>query len=134
MLTALYVPHMLGICLGRDAMNHDLHTHTTWSDGSHSISTQIYIARAFQLDAIAFTDHVFPGQTLANINSIEIYLGAIEKNRKYIDDLILLKGIELMALDTVGTLLHIRLIRGTPNLPYCPKIIPKNFLVNSHQK
>ena len=86
-------------------MNHDLHTHSTWSDGKHEISTQIYLARAFQLDGIAFTDHMFPGQKLAAAGSLEAYTNVIEESRKHVDDLVILKGIELMVLDTTGSIL-----------------------------
>ena len=86
-------------------MNHDLHTHTTWSDGKHEIPTQIHLARAFQLGGIAFTDHLFPGQKLTAAGAMEAYTNEIEKSRKNVDDLVILKGVELMVLDTTGSVL-----------------------------
>ncbi len=38
-------------------MNHDLHTHTVWSDGAHPIPLHILESRAFELDAMAITNH-----------------------------------------------------------------------------
>ncbi len=43
-------------------LNHDLHTHTTLlRRRTHPIPLHVLEARAFELDAIAITDHYTPG-------------------------------------------------------------------------
>jgi len=84
---------------------HDLHTHTTWSDGGHSIPLQVLIARTMELEAIAFTDHHTPGSQLAGSDeAFAAYLAEIEEARKGLDDLVVLKGVEAAALDAQGTI------------------------------
>jgi len=45
-------------------VNHDLHTHTIYSDGASSIPLHVLEARAFDLDAVAITDHYTPGSKI----------------------------------------------------------------------
>ena len=86
-------------------IRHDLHTHTTYSDGGHAIDLQVLIARAMELDAIAFTDHHPVGDTgLAVADTFRAYLEEIESARDGLDDLIVLKGAEAAALDSKGTM------------------------------
>ncbi len=35
-------------------LNHDLHTHTVFSDGAHSVALHVLEARAFELEAVMF--------------------------------------------------------------------------------
>lgn len=84
-------------------IRHDLHTHTTYSDGGHSIDLQVLIARAMELDAIAFTDHHPAGENGLGVEeTFRAYLHEIESARDGLDDLIVLKGVEAAALDTEG--------------------------------
>ena len=83
--------------------NHDLHTHTVWSDGAHPIPLHVLEARAFELDAIAITDHYTPGSRIAKSEAeFDAYLAEIERVRSGQDDVIVLKGAEAAALDTAG--------------------------------
>lgn len=82
----------------------DLHTHTTYSDGSHSVPLQVLIAQALELEAIAFTDHFFPGSGLgASDEVLDAYCREIDAARPDADELIVLTGAEAQALDTDGT-------------------------------
>jgi len=84
-------------------VNHDLHTHTVHSDGAHPIPLHILEARAFELDAIAITDHYTPGSTLqASEAAFDQYLAEIDRERSKQEDVIVLKGAEATALDTAG--------------------------------
>jgi len=84
-------------------INHDLHTHTPYSDGSHSVPLQILIARALELDAIAFTDHYFQGRGIGESDeAFAAYRREIEDSREGLDDLIVLTGAEAQALDVTG--------------------------------
>ena len=84
-------------------VNHDLHTHTLYSDGAHPIPLHITEARAFELDAIAITDHYTPGSQLAKSEEMfERYLAEIERERSAQQDVRVLKGAEATALDTSG--------------------------------
>jgi len=87
------------------AVNHDLHSHTVFSDGAHSIPLHILEARAFELEAIAITDHYTPGSKLAGSEAeFHRYLEEIERERSRQNDVIVLKGAEATALDTAGTI------------------------------
>lgn len=84
-------------------VNHDLHTHTLYSDGAHPIPLHILEARAFELEAIAITDHYTPGSKLAaSDNEFERYLAEIERERSGQQDVIVLKGVEAQVLDATG--------------------------------
>lgn len=84
-------------------VNHDLHTHTLFSDGAHPIPLHILEARAFELEAIAITDHYTPGSKLAASEAeFERYLAEIQRERSAQQDLIVLKGAEATALDATG--------------------------------
>jgi len=84
---------------------HDLHTHTTYSDGGHSLALSVFMARANELDAIAFTDHYNAHSKLALSDDVFAeYLSEIERERSVIDDMIVLKGAEAVALNTRGGL------------------------------
>src|SRR4030043_83593 len=63
-------------------VNHDLHTHTVYSDGAHPIPLHILEARAFELDAVAITDHYTPGSKIAESQEeFARYLAEIERGR-----------------------------------------------------
>ncbi|KPK39857.1 MAG: hypothetical protein AMJ65_11090 [Phycisphaerae bacterium SG8_4] len=84
-------------------LNHDLHTHTVFSDGAHSIALHILEARAFELEAVAVTDHYAPaGRISKSEEQFDLYLAEIERARSGQDDVIVLKGVEASALDTTG--------------------------------
>jgi len=84
-------------------LNHDLHTHTIFSDGAHPISLHILEARAFELDAVAITDHYAPGGKISESDAeFDRYLAEIERERSGQQDVIVLKGAEATALDATG--------------------------------
>lgn len=84
-------------------INHDLHTHTVYSDGAHSIRLHILEARAFELEAVAITDHFTPGHKIYDSEEhFDRYLAEIDRERSSQNDVIVLKGAEATALDTSG--------------------------------
>ena len=84
-------------------LNHDLHTHTVFSDGAHPIPLHILEARAFELDAVAITDHYAPGGKISESDAeFDRYLAEIERERSGQQDVIVLKGAEATALDATG--------------------------------
>jgi histidinol phosphatase-like PHP family hydrolase len=84
-------------------IHHDLHTHTIWSDGASTIPLHILEARAFELDAIAITDHYTPGNKIFESQAdFDRYLAEIEKERSAQQDVIVLQGAEATALDAAG--------------------------------
>ncbi len=84
-------------------LNHDLHTHTVFSDGAHPIPLHILEARAFELDAIAITDHYAPGGKISESDAeFDRYLAQIERERSGQQDVIVLKGAEATAMDATG--------------------------------
>jgi len=84
-------------------VHHDLHTHTVHSDGAHPIPLHILEGRAFELEAMAITDHYTPGSQLAaSEDAFDRYLEEIERERSAQDDLIVLMGAEATALDLSG--------------------------------
>jgi len=83
--------------------NHDLHTHTSWSDGRHPISLLVQEARAYEMDAIAITDHYWPGTGLGESDeAFDSYLAEIEAARSGQDDVLVLRGAEATVLDVTG--------------------------------
>lgn len=86
-------------------IRHDLHTHTTYSDGNHDMPLQVLIAQALELDAIAFTDHHVPGLGIHDADeTFDAYVAQIQRLREPLSDLIVLKGAEATALDASGSL------------------------------
>jgi len=86
-------------------MRHDLHTHTPYSDGSHSIPLQVLLARAMELQAIAFTDHYFPERALGESDEIlDAYEAEIRACRAECDDILVLTGAEAQVLDSEGSI------------------------------
>jgi len=84
-------------------VNHDLHTHTLYSDGAHPIPLHVLEARAFELDAIAITDHFTPGSKIyQSEEEFGRYLAEIERERSGQADVIVLAGAEATALDATG--------------------------------
>ncbi|RPJ39579.1 MAG: hypothetical protein EHM35_02015, partial [Planctomycetaceae bacterium] len=84
-------------------INHDLHTHTIYSDGASTIPLHVLEARAFELDAIAITDHYTPGSKIYESQTdFDRYLAEIERERSAQQDVIVLKGAEATALDATG--------------------------------
>jgi len=84
-------------------INHDLHTHTIYSDGASTIPLHILEARAFELEAIAITDHYTPGSKIHDSQAeFDRYLAEIERERSAQQDVIVLKGAEATALEATG--------------------------------
>jgi len=84
-------------------IDHDLHTHTIWSDGASSIPLHVLEARAFELDAVAITDHYTPGSKIfESQEGFDQYLAQIERERSGQQDVIVLQGAEATALDATG--------------------------------
>ncbi|MGE5294367.1 MAG: PHP domain-containing protein [Solirubrobacterales bacterium] len=84
-------------------INHDLHTHTIYSDGASTIALHVLEARAFELGAVAITDHYTPGSKLSESQAdFDRYLEEIERERSAQQDVIVLKGAEATALDASG--------------------------------
>jgi histidinol phosphatase-like PHP family hydrolase len=84
-------------------INHDLHTHTIYSDGASTIPLHVLEARAFELDAVAITDHYTPGSKIAGSEEqFDRYLAEIERERSKQQDVIVIKGAEATALDATG--------------------------------
>jgi hypothetical protein len=84
-------------------VNHDMHTHTIYSDGASPIPLHILEARAFELDAVAITDHYTPGSRISESQAeFDRYLAEIERERSAQQDVIVLKGAEATALDATG--------------------------------
>lgn len=84
-------------------INHDLHTHTIYSDGASPIPLHILEARAFELDAVAITDHYTPGSKIHDSEAeFDRYVAEIERERSAQKDVIVIKGAEATALDATG--------------------------------
>jgi len=84
-------------------VNHDLHTHTLYSDGAHPIPLHILEARAFELDAVAVTDHYTPGSKICESqDQFDRYIAEIERERSSQQDLLVIIGAEATALDATG--------------------------------
>jgi len=84
-------------------VNHDLHTHTVYSDGASTIPLHVLEARAFELEAVAITDHYTPGSRIQKSQAeFDHYLAEIEQERSKQQDVIVLKGAEATALETTG--------------------------------
>ena len=59
--------------------NYDLHIHTTFSDGAHSVEEQTRFGAVSDLDVMAISDHYFPGKGIAaSEDAFESYLRAID--------------------------------------------------------
>lgn len=84
-------------------VNHDLHTHTLYSDGAHPIPLHVLEARAFELEAMAITDHFTPGSKIHDSEAeFDRYLAEIDRCRRGQNDVLVLAGAEATALDATG--------------------------------
>ncbi len=84
-------------------VNHDLHTHTIYSDGASTIPLHVLEARAFELEAVAITDHYTPGSRIQKSEAeFDRYLEEIERERSKQQDVIVIKGAEATALEATG--------------------------------
>ncbi len=84
-------------------VNHDLHTHTIYSDGASTIPLHIREARAFELEAVAITDHYTPGSKIQKSDAeFDRYLAEIERERSKQQDMIVIQGAEATALEVTG--------------------------------
>jgi hypothetical protein len=77
-------------------INHDLHTHTIYSDGASSIPLHVLEARAFELDAVAITDHYTPGSKIYDHRLILTLPQRLSENDRP-SRMIVLKGAEATA-------------------------------------
>lgn len=68
----------------------DTHTHTRFSDGSHSVSEVVAKAKQFGCDVIAITDHADRNLTAATTD----YIQAINAAREQFPEMIILAGLE----------------------------------------
>lgn len=82
---------------------HDLHTHTVYSDGAHPVDLHVLEARAFELEAVAITDHYTPQSRIGKSEEeFARYLEEIERARSGQEDVLVLKGAEAAVLDPAG--------------------------------
>ena len=83
-------------------MPYDLHTHTTFSDGSHSVETTVKFAEAVGLEAVAITDHFTPKSRLVDEEGLlDRYLDEIARASRQAEVLVL-RGVEATLLDVKG--------------------------------
>ena len=83
-------------------MNYDLHTHTTFSDGAHTVDINVKFAEAVGLEAVAITDHFTPGMRLWEEEGLfEVYLGEVSRASEWAEVLVL-KGVEATLLGIKG--------------------------------
>jgi len=83
-------------------INFDLHTHTTFSDGSHSLEITVKFAEAMGLEALAITDHFAPSMKLWEEEGLfDKYLGEIRTASEWAE-VPLLAGVEATVLNTKG--------------------------------
>lgn len=100
---AAEVPASSGAMSQAARVNHDLHTHTIYSDGASPIPLHILEARAFELDAVAITDHYTPGSRISESQAeFDKYVAEIDHERSGQQDVIVLIGAEATALDVTG--------------------------------
>ena len=87
----------MNLSLSLEDIKGDLHMHTTWSDGAHSIEEMIEACRAKGYQYMAITDHsqylkVANGLTVERLREQKRIIH--ELNEKY-DDFTVLSGIEM---------------------------------------
>jgi len=83
-------------------ISYDLHTHTTFSDGSHSVETSVKFAEAVGLEAVAITDHFTPKSGLADEEGLfDRYLDEIARASQQAEVLVL-RGVEATLLNVQG--------------------------------
>jgi len=83
-------------------VNYDLHTHTTFSDGSHTLEITVKFAEAMGLDALAITDHFTPGMKLWEEEGLfDRYLDEIQMASEWAE-VPVLTGVEATILNTKG--------------------------------
>ena len=81
---------------------YDLHTHTTFSDGSHSVEISVKFAEAVGLEAVAITDHFTPKSRLQDEEGLfDRYLDEIARASQKAEVLVL-RGVEATLLDVKG--------------------------------
>ena len=83
-------------------VNYDLHTHTTFSDGSHTLEITVKFAEAMGLEALAITDHLTPGMKLWEEEGLfDTYLGEIRTASEWAE-VVVFAGVEATILNTRG--------------------------------
>ena len=85
-------------------MTHDLHCHTLYSDGRHTVRQRIRAAEAMRLDFLAITDHYRADSRLVTPDGFDAYLAEIERESQGAS-VTVLKGTEAAALDLDGNIL-----------------------------
>ena len=85
-------------------MRHDLHCHTTFSDGKRSVRGQIRGAEAMGMDCLGITDHYRGDSRLVQPGGLDEYLAEIERESAR-SRVTVLKGTEAAVLDLEGRIL-----------------------------
>src|SRR5699024_4581776 len=81
----------------QDVLRGDVHVHTTWSDGAHSIEEMVEEARTYGYEYIAITDHSKYLRVANGLNETRLrkQREEIERlNEKY-DDIHIFSGVEM---------------------------------------
>ncbi len=83
--------------IGYDEIKGDLQMHSKWSDGSNSLEEMAMEAQSMGYEYIAFTDHTESLRIAGGMdeNHINLQLKKLEKLNEDIDDLTILKGLEV---------------------------------------
>ena len=88
-----------------DAVKGDLHVHSTWSDGKHTINELAEAAKAYGHEYIAICDHAWNPQISRGLDeeSVRKQQKEIEQVNRKLDGFVVLAGIEC-TIDTEGNL------------------------------
>lgn len=83
-------------------IHYDLHTHTTFSDGAHSLEITVKFAEAVGLEAVAITDHFTPKSRLWTEEGLfDTYLAEMAQASEQAD-VFVLRGVEATLLNVHG--------------------------------
>ena len=85
------------LSIGSSDIKGDLHLHTTWSDGSHTIEQMIQSAKNLGYQYIALTDHS-KSDTIANgmdVNRLEKYIEAVKSSARKFKGIKIFVGAEV---------------------------------------